>query len=204
MRSNKHRFGNACILIGLLLIAGAVGLVIWNIKETYRAGADSERILQELAPIITQKAVGTEQDEEAEELDDLTDYEMPVKELNGRQYIGVLVIPDLNLEVPIQENWDNSKLQVSPCRYSGDAVTRNLVICAHNYSTHFGHLKELTSGAEVYLVTMKGTVLNYKVAMVEALQPSDIVGMKESPYDLTLFTCTIGGATRVTVRCTRA
>lgn len=201
MRSNKHRFGNICISVGMVLIFGAIGLGMWNLKENYRAGMDSERILQELAPIITQNGTAPVHSEETEELVDLTDYEMPVKEINGGRYIGVLVVPDLELEVPIQDGWDSGKLQVSPCRYSGEAITRNLVICAHNYSTHFGRLKELNKGADVHLVTMKGNVLNYKVELVETLMPTDVAAMKESPYDLTLFTCTIGGATRVTVRC---
>lgn len=201
MRSNKHRFGNICISVGMVLIFGAIGLGMWNLKENYRARMDSERILQELAPIITQNGTEPVHSEETEELVDLTDYEMPVKEINGERYIGVLVVPDLELEVPIQDGWDSGKLQVSPCRYSGEAITRNLVICAHNYSTHFGRLKELNKGADVHLVTMKGNVLNYKVELVETLMPTDVAAMKESPYDLTLFTCTIGGATRVTVRC---
>lgn len=201
MKSYRHRLGNACVILGLILIGCALGLVLWNLRETYRAGRDSDKILSELAPIITQSENGAAPDKQAAETVGQIDYEMPAEEIDGRWYIGVLVIPDLDLEVPIQENWDYPGLQVSPCRYYGAAVTRNLVICAHNYSTHFGRLKELTNGADVHLVTMKGTVLNYKVAMVETLQPTDVFEMKQSDYDLTLFTCTIGGATRVTVRC---
>ncbi len=44
----------------------------------------------------------------------------------------------------------------------------------------------------------------YTVAKVETLDPSDPDAMVDPDYDLTLFTCTVGGASRVTVRCLRA
>lgn len=188
------------MLVGAILVLCGLGLVLWNIKENYRAGIDSERIMQELVPIITMNGEAA-REAEPESGIETVDYEMPVKEVNGRPYIGVLMIPDLKMEVPIQQKWDARGLEISPCRYSGDVVTRDMVICGHNYNNHFGRLQNLQEGAEVYLVTMKGTVLNYRVAAVENLKATDIVGMKESPYDLTLFTCTIGGATRITVRC---
>ena len=48
-----------------------------------------------------------------------------------------------------------------------------------------------------------GNVYNYEVAELETLQPAAVDEMKSGEWDLTLFTCTIGGQTRVTVRCDR-
>lgn len=69
--------------------------------------------------------------------------EMPVKTINGRDYIGVLSIPSLELELPVISQWDYPALKVAPCRYSGSLYQDNLIICAHNYASHFGKLKEL-------------------------------------------------------------
>lgn len=92
-------------------------------------------------------------------------------------------------------------LRRSPCRYTGSAYTDNLVICGHNYSAHFGNLKRLTKGSDIVLTAMNGDVFSYKVEEVTELSPTDISEMTDSEYDLTLFTCTIGGGKRVTVRC---
>ena len=43
----------------------------------------------------------------------------------------------------------------------------------------------------------------YEVALLETLHPTSIQEMKHSNFDLTLFTCTVGGKMRVTVRCER-
>lgn len=48
---------------------------------------------------------------------------------------------------------------------------------------------------------MDGNIFAYKVIEVETLQPTAIEEMTIGGWDLTLFTCTVGGASRVTVRC---
>ena len=44
----------------------------------------------------------------------------------------------------------------------------------------------------------------YEVIELETLSPFAIEEMTGGNWDLTLFTCTYGGKSRVTVRCTRA
>ena len=79
----------------------------------------------------------------------------------------------------------------------------DLIICGHNYSHHFGQLKDLEPDAEILLVDMDGLVFRYRVVQTEILNPTDIDKMIDTDYDLSLFTCTLGGRTRVTVRCVR-
>ena len=51
------------------------------------------------------------------------------------------------------------------------------------------------------VTAMNGDEFRYRVRTVSELSPSSVSEMTESAYDLTLFTCTIGGRMRVTVRC---
>ena len=48
-----------------------------------------------------------------------------------------------------------------------------------------------------------GNIFSYSVKETEVLAPTDIEGMVSGDWDLTMFTCTIGGKSRVTVRCER-
>ena len=43
-------------------------------------------------------------------------------------------------------------------------------------------------------------VVIYKMVERETLNPTDIEGMESGNWDLTLFTCTVGGQSRVTIR----
>ena len=48
-----------------------------------------------------------------------------------------------------------------------------------------------------------GTAHYYEVVLLETLLPTATEEMLTSGFDLSLFTCTPGGANRVTVRCSR-
>ena len=93
------------------------------------------------------------------------------------------------------------QLRIAPCRYYGSTKTGDLVIAAHNYSRHFGNIRNLSAGDEVYFTDMDGEITAYEVAEVDTLNPTDVEEMTDSGYALTLFTCTYGGQSRVTVRC---
>ena len=126
---------------------------------------------------------------------------MPVQEIDGEGYIGILQIPDLALELPIIGEWSYPRLRTAPCRYVGSAYTHDLIIAAHNYASHFGGLASLALGSEVIFTDMDGNRFIYAVSGTEQLPGTAIEEMKSGDWDLTLFTCTIGGAARVTFRC---
>lgn len=127
--------------------------------------------------------------------------DMPEEEINGQQYIGVLKIPALSLELPVISAWSYPNLKVAPCRYSGSAYLNNMVVAAHNYQSHFGKLETLSQDDEVSFSDMDGNVFSYKVVEIETLSPYAIEEMTNGDWDLTLFTCTVGGQSRVAVRC---
>ena len=130
--------------------------------------------------------------------------DMPEKEVDGQKYIGVLRIPALSLELPVISEWSYSGLKESPCRYIGSAYLNNMVIVAHNYFSHFGHLKNLSPGDEITFTDVDGNMFRYEVIELETLSPFAIEEMTGGNWDLTLFTCTVGGQYRVTVRCVLA
>lgn len=201
------RRGTALITLGLLLIAAALCLTAYNLRDSYRAGKLANEMLDR---ITISESTATPADKLAETAPDEIEYpdyvlnpdmDMPIETVDGHDYIGVLSLPTLSRELPVQSEWSYPNLKSSPCRYSGSAYLDNMVIAAHNYRKHFGPLQSLAIGAEVIFTDVKGNVFTYRVAEIETLQPTAIEEMTESDYDLTLFTCTLGGRSRVTVRC---
>lgn len=129
------------------------------------------------------------------------DMEMPVSHYDGQDYIGVLEIPAIDLKISVISKWSYPGLKIAPCRYVGSAYTNDMVISAHNYDSHFGKLNKLYEGAAVIFTDVDGNVFNYRVGMKETLGPYDVEDMVDSGWNLSLFTCTPGGANRVTIRC---
>ena len=129
---------------------------------------------------------------------------MPVIEIDGYDYIGVLQIPSLDLTLPVISDWSYPALQIAPCRYEGSAYDGGLVIAGHNFDSHFGNLSRLEPGDEIRFIDLSGHTFTYAVAETEVLDATAIDQMVNGGWDLTLFTCTLSGETRFTVRCTLA
>ena len=125
---------------------------------------------------------------------------MPEDQIDGQTYIGVLEIQALSLSLPVISAWSYPNLKIAPCRYAGSVYLDNMVIAAHNYQSHFGKLETLSQNDEVSFTDMDGNVFAYKVAEIEALSPYAIEEMTAGDWDLTLFTCTVGGQSRMAVR----
>jgi len=216
------RKGCIWITLGLLLIAAALLMTGYNLRQSRQAGDESRKIVEHLDELISAQPTEAPEQEQftlpapkqpdrqpgqlpsEEPLPDYIrnpDMEMPVEMINGNAYIGVLELPTLGLELPVMSEWSYSKLKVAPCRYKGSAYSHNLIILAHNYSTHFGTLKNLGIGDPVTFTDADGNVFRYEVLELETLMPSAIEEMESGDWDLTLFTCTVGGQSRVTVRC---
>lgn len=190
MKANR---GAVWINAGLLLIAAALFLSAYNEWESHEARDSARQVIAQLCDELPTEAG------EPTTLPDVR-REMPVKTINGRDYIGVLSIPSLELELPVISQWDYPALKVAPCRYSGSLYQDNLIICAHNYASHFGKLKELQPGDIVLFTDMDEHVVTFQMVERETLNPMDAEGMEAGDWDLTLFTCTIDGQTRVTIR----
>ena len=207
-KKKKNQIGKIFTITGLLLFAAALALSVYNLWDGYRAEQSREKLLEEYRD---KNQNISDEGEQAEESDgQIPDYqlnpemEMPeitLEDLDGAACIGVLEIPEIDLKLPVLSEWSYPLLKKAPCRYSGSAYLDNLVIAAHNYRTHFGKLKELETGDEVIFTDATGNRFEYKVAVIEALTPQSVEDMTSGEWALSLFTCTLDGKNRVTVRC---
>ena len=97
-------------------------------------------------------------------------------------------------------DWDYEKLRIAPCRQFGSLYTEDLVIAAHNYDRHFGHLKELEPGAAASFTDMAGNRMEFVLAEIRILDPNYPVSEEDvssSGHAMVLYTCTKGGQSRV-------
>jgi len=214
MRKKQSHAGTVFIIIGILCCLGAAALAIHNHMDSERAGDASEQVLVQLVDTIR----NPEDDVPYKRVDDLLPEEetpeMATVAIDGYDYIGMIAFPSLNnLELPVMKDWDLDRLNISPCRYTGSYYTDDLVICGHNFSTHFEPLlNDLKLGEDVYFLTVGGEKIHYVTVNKEVVEPTAIEVMiensknneeSENHWDLTLFTCHYGGQTRCAVRCVR-
>ena len=207
--------------LGAVMIVFAAGLLAYNAWDENRGNAEADILM----PILLQQIdaadsdpSGTEESDQAvidtdlntselsassssqiEEL--LANDELDTVEIDGTSFIGYLSIPGLDLELPVIRQWSYPVLKISPARYTEPNQTHGLIIAGHNYSRHFGKLNTLSVGDPILFTDIHGTTYHFKVSLIQVLAPDDVEGMLSGDWDLTMFTCTYGGANRVTVRC---
>lgn len=213
-----------CLIVtGAMLLVAALLLIFYNMRQDEGSGKESALILSDLRQQIAQQHTepattepdlmqyiptndlfseyATEETQEATE--EPTQEEDPVVEIDGSQYIGIISIPCLNVELPVMKDWSYPKLRRAPCRYQGSAATGDLIIAAHNFRSHFGNIQSLNSGDQIVFLNANGDKYIYEVIQTDMVGGRDIPAMlagSQEGWDLTLFTCTLSGQTRVAVR----
>ncbi len=193
MKKSK-KTGKLLMVIGVLLFITSVGLTVYNGYMDTRAQKLSGEVLSkiEIPETNTQKIPDYKVNPEMD---------LPVKEVDGKDYIGTVSVPTLELTLPVMAEWSYSNFKIAPCRYEGTPYKNNFIICAHNYRRHFGGLRDLALGSKVTFKDMDGNIFKYEVIGTDILDNNAVEEMSAGEWDMTLFTCTYGGATRVTVRC---
>lgn len=196
----KRKAGKLLMTIGLLLIAAAFLLMVYNIWESKKAENMSEEILNQIKDGQDENVSSDDADEKPL-YEIYPDMEMPVLRIDGVDYIGILTVPSLGLELPVAGNWSYPNLRRSPCRYKGSVYSNDMIIAGHNYSRHFGGLKNLAIGEEISFRDVDGHIFQYQVDDIETIPGTAVEDMDAGEWDMTLFTCTYGGKSRVTIRC---
>ena len=191
----KAKIGTLLMAIGYLMVAAAVVLFALNNIEQQNAAKSTDELMPKLIKEINEGQKNV--------INPAEKNEMTVKKIDGFEYIGFVGIPKLGLELPVMADWSEYRLKIAPCRYSGDLYDDDLVIMAHNYKVHFKNLDKLQAGDTVTFTDMDAVTTEYQVAALDMLHETDIEQMTAGEYDLTLFTCSYSGSSRITVRCDR-
>lgn len=181
--------------IGIVFLLFSACLTGYNLVDQQRAYTEAEKAVIQLEKVIPETTEAVPDYKIAPEK------EMPSKKVENHEYVGLLEIPCLDLKLPVISRWSYENLKSAPCVYSGTAYNGNLVIAAHNYSSHFGNLKKIPLGEEIIYTDMEGNVFRYRAQALEKLSSTSVNEMKSDDWDMTLFTCTFDGQSRVALRC---
>lgn len=203
--------GKLLMALGVLFVLGSLALQIHNVQEDRRAAAASEAMLPDVMAAISEN-IKNAADKTRDKVGHINPYdqaaveastEMTVVVHNTWPYIGYLTMPTINMQLPVLAEWSFHNLGMAPCRHMGSTKSDDLVICAHNYPSHFGHIGELKQGDEVSFVDMDGIRSDYRVVTVNVIDETDMDMVQDESLDLVLYTCTYSRWERVMVGCER-
>lgn len=196
--------GMICVFLGVVCLLSAAGLVVYNRWEADSAEEIAQALLADVQSIMDKKQPEQFLPNDTVSLPDhmeILPTEMETVKVGGYDCVGILTVPVLELELPVLTDWSYEKLKKAPCHYYGTYYEKDFVIAAHNYQSHFGRLSELRTGDIVFFTDVNGAAYYYEVVLLETLPGEATEEMITAGFDLSLYTCTPGGASRVTVRC---
>jgi len=202
MTKKRYKF---LIVIGALLILTAGGLKVYDMVQDYMSGRSARLLLEQMRELPASAPPSGDADSTAEVT---VDASAEQKEIDSAQFaydvIGILEIPELNLQLPVLSECTNSLLNVSVCRYMGSAEDKpeRLIVAGHSYKSHFGNLTKLSVGDKVLFSSLSGAEYSYSVTAITVIAGNGHAALEQGEWDMTLFTCNFDGSKRVVVRCT--
>ena len=194
----KGKKGIALMITGCLLFFSAVALSLYNYYSEYKAGVNSSSVIEYLEP----EQISTESENSIPDYVLNPDMSLPVKEIDSHEYVGKIEIFSLGIELPVIKEWSYPNFRIAPCVYEGTPYKNDFIVAAHNYRYHFGNIKQMAEGDKLTFTDMHGNSFDYEVSYIEILDRNSVSELKDGEWDMTLFTCTPGGRSRVVVRCT--
>jgi hypothetical protein len=177
------------IVIGLLLIAGAVGIAVAQADFSHRqTAADVVDAMEKIIP--SRKRAFPESHSGSH---------MPRAEIGGEDFIGLLEIEDFQAVLPVSSDWENVEKGRFPAEYSGSVYDRDLIIGAGNGEGQFSFIDVIEIGAKVRFTDLYGQVFYYDVQMINHVEKLEDISSGED--DLTLFAPSRSTSKYVVIRC---
>ena len=207
----RRLMGRLLMALGALFVLGSLALQVHNIREDRAAAEAANAMLPDVLAAISEN-VKNSTDKNREKVGHINPYdqaamdastEMTVVVHNTWPYIGYLTMPSIHMQLPVLAEWSYHNLGMAPCRHMGSTKSDDLVICAHNYPSHFGHIGEMKQGDEVSFVDMDGERSDYRVVTVNVISETDMDMVQDESLDLVLYTCTFSSWDRIMVGCER-
>jgi sortase A len=120
---------------------------------------------------------------------------------------GKIIIPKINLEYIIFQNYSEELLKISVCKFFGTSLYENgnIAIAGHNYDDNrfFSKLNQLQIGDEIIIEDINETNFYYKVNNVYETFPDDFSCLEYNEVfekELTLVTCNNQNKKRLIVK----
>ncbi len=200
----KRKIGAVLLCLGILLVCSGIALSLTYFREETAAGKRTDTALEQLLQEIPREQFIPEDTGLPGQV--VTDGESPSQiiqqvEIDGKDYIGILELPTLELTLPILGECSEESLETAPGRYFGAPGEARFVIGGHRYRRHFRNLYTLRYGDPVIFTDLSGKKYTYRVAELEEVSPYEGEYLCMENWPLSIFTCTPGGMQRVVVRC---
>lgn len=189
----KKRLSTLIIVLGACLVLLSLFWVVATQVRMHQGVLHSGQTAAKLAARLPERTAGTP--------GLYPGGNMPVLELDGRDYVALVELPAFGITLPVADVWDSGALSSCPARFCGSAYETPLVIGGIDHPGQFGFCDTVTHGAAVLVTDMTGARFSYTVTDVHRAKAAEAQWLADSKYDLTLFCYDALSMEYLAVRC---
>lgn len=189
-RTDKLR--RICLWAGIGLLAAAavvLGLWQWSIHAAAERSAYYVGTIRDLTP-APQDAL----------LEERRDNTMPALAIDGRDFIGLLELPQYGCTLPVCADW--GAVEQYPCRLEGSVYDRSIRIGATTQAGQFEFYQQISVGDRVTFTDMEGNRYTYAVTDIRYAQHADQTALAQRDAALVLFIKNIHALEYLLLYCT--
>lgn len=180
MKKSKSNLITAFLsFLGIILILGAVSLTVFQSVGQKKTAENNRRIVQNLYTLMPVVHTGVQ--------DDRVDMNMPMLEIGGENFVGIIEIPLYEKQLPVCGIWNRHKVSSFPCRYYGNLYDRSLIIGGSDAAGQFDFMKTISIGDSVFLTDMMGGRYFYKVEWIDKTSDISVENLVSDTADMILF-----------------
>ncbi len=168
-----------CLILGILLIAGAIGYIVYDLLSARLSVGDNEEILA-----AAEKLIPSVRDAFPEERGNNT---MPSLAVKGTNISAILEFLSRGAKFPVRSAWDSNAVKSIPCVHSGSIYDRTLMIGVTDRKGQVDFAEEINVGERLTLTDMEGDRYSYTVSSIKHSAKYDPDKWSEQESDLVIF-----------------
>lgn len=147
-------------------------------------------------PAVTEKLEAAFSERSAAVFEERSNTEMPMIDINGGDYIGILELPQRNIKLPVAAA--GSKEKSCPARYEGSIYNGSLII-GGKYGVGFDFADKADAGESVRFTDITGKCYELEIIRISRAEKTDAEHLEFSEPGLILFTEKSGKT--IVIRC---
>jgi len=181
------------LLLGIMLILSGLGLMLVTRNAARNAQKEIAEMMVQLEEMLPPRSAGAKEQ--------YASMQMPVLELDGREIVGIIEMPEWNVSLPIGGTWNTKNLHSFPQRFSGTVYDDSLIVGGMDLEGQFECLKKMDIGNTVIVTDMTGAQFSYSVTYIERKKTAEAEVLEGAKDGLTLFIRDVNSMDYIIVRC---
>jgi len=181
-----QKLGFALVLLSFVILVGSELLAVSNRSAT-------RNLTEQIRSGLAERTQGNPLD--------YTDARMPVLQLEGEDFSGLIEVPAFGVALPLGSSWNSHKLNSYPCCFWGSVYDNSLIVGGSGQKDQFAFCRSLDLGDKIRITDMTGVQFSYEVTRIDRRKHADMETFLESEGHLTLFAKDEQSLDYIIVRC---